>query len=291
MKDIDSQQIAAVFVTFNPDSHFSQNVKALASQVAAAVIIDNNSAPEQFEFVKSAKTNNVEIIRNKENEGIAKALNQGAAWALQKKYSWVLLMDQDSLAEDDMLIQMIKAYEEALQENNAAALIGVNFVYTINGKAAFTLEHKGKSFFKTVGVQTSGSLLSLNMYESTGPFREDFFIDYVDTEYCLRLKNKGHHAIIACKALMRHGLGTKGASTLTANYSPLRRYYRMRNELVTMREYLFKNPWWVGRHALYMLYEYGLVLTTEDNRRKKLRAMIKGSKDALTGRMGKTFDF
>jgi len=287
MSNIYPQQIAVVFVTFNPDSHFSQNVKALASQVAAVVIIDNNSAPEQFEFVKNAKLNNVEIIRNKENEGIAKALNQGASWALQKKYSWVLLMDQDSLASDDMVIQMIKAYEEALQKNNAPALIGVNFVYTINGKAAFTLEHRGESFFKTVGVQTSGSLLSLNMYESTGPFREDFFIDYVDTEYCLRLKNKGHHAIIACKAFMRHGLGTKGASALTANYSPLRRYYRMRNELVTMREYLFKNPWWVSRHALYMLYEYGLVFATENNRKKKLRAMVKGTHDALIGKMGR----
>lgn len=289
MNTIDRKQIGAVFVTFNPDSQFSQRVKTLAGQVASVVVIDNNSVPERFEFVKQTKAPNIEVIRNKKNEGIAKALNQGAAWARKQKFSWLLMMDQDSLASDDMVKEMQRSHQEALKESLQPSLIGVNFVYTINGKAAFALEHKKKSFFKTVGVQTSGSLLSLNMYKNTGPFREDFFIDYVDTEYCLRLKNKGQYAIIACKALMRHGLGTKGASTLTANYSPLRRYYRMRNELVTMREYLFKNPWWVGKHALYMIYEYSLVLTTEDKKREKIQAIAAGIRDALAGKMGRNF--
>jgi len=39
-------------------------------------------------------------------------------------------------------------------------------------------------------VITSGSLLPLATYADIGPFREEFFIDFVDTDYCFRARKE-----------------------------------------------------------------------------------------------------
>jgi GT2 family glycosyltransferase len=37
---------------------------------------------------------------------------------------------------------------------------------------------------------SSGNLLNLAAFKQVGAYNESFFIDYVDHEYCLRLKKK-----------------------------------------------------------------------------------------------------
>ena len=51
---------------------------------------------------------------------------------------------------------------------------------------------------------TSGSFLNLKVYKEAGPFVDKLFIDYVDFEYCLRLKKKGFKIYKLNNTYMQH---------------------------------------------------------------------------------------
>jgi rhamnosyltransferase len=274
------KHIAAIFVTFNPDKDFSRRVKALLAQVSSVIIVDNASTKETKSNIPSKKKV-LTIIENGQNLGLAKALNQGVELAKKQEYSWLLLMDQDSMPFPNMVKNLMQAHEKAGEDGLRADLIGTNFIYEESSNIAFKKECKKSSYIKKVGIQTSGSLLSLDAYKKTGPFREDFFIDYVDTEYCLRLKHKGFYAIIACRAHMIHAIGNRPKQFLTANYNATRRYYRTRNGLTLIKEYILKEPWWVAKRIAYIIYELTLVFIVEKNRLQKVKSIGKGIADML----------
>ena len=58
-------------------------------------------------------------------------------------------------------------------------------------------------------VITSGALYNLKAYPKIDPFRDDFFIDYVDIEYCLRAKQNGYNIVVNCNARLYHRLGNQ----------------------------------------------------------------------------------
>lgn len=234
------KNICAIFVAFNPDRSFPQRVRALVPQVDLTIIIDNNSTPQTFASIENVSIpKNVEIIKNSENVGLAKALNQGARYALKNGYQWMLTMDQDSLADPHMVEELINGYCTAKHDGIQADLIGVNFIYENTREHAFSHECIGREYVhkRNIGIQTSGSLLSLYAYERVGPFCEYFFIDYIDTEYCIRLQKKKFNTIIACKARMLHNISNR--------YIGMRRYYRWRNWFIIA----VKHPIWALKNA------------------------------------------
>ena len=272
------ENICAIFVTYNPDESLIKNIEAIINQVKKIVIIDNKSASDSWKFIKkiTKKHSNINLIKNNGNVGLAKALNQGAEYALKNKYEWILTMDQDSLARYNMVKFLIKAYNNAVGSKTNPVLIGSNFLHEYNKKSNFERLCKNKVYIKRNGIQTSGSLLSLSTYKNIGPFRNDFFIDYIDTEYCLRLKHKKLNTIIACDAYMLHSIAAieKGASL--PSYNHLRRYYRMKNGLKLVKENIFKDPLWTIKKIFYFNRELAIIFFTEKNKIKKLKSIFKG---------------
>src|SRR4030095_5315976 len=58
-------------------------------------------------------------------------------------------------------------------------------------------------------VITSGTLLSLNAYDAIGRFRDDFFIDGIDHEYCLRARAKRYRILLMLAPLLVHSIGER----------------------------------------------------------------------------------
>ena len=48
------------------------------------------------------------FVFNSENLGIAKALNQGIEIAIKEKFEWVITMDNDSIATENMIDNMLE---------------------------------------------------------------------------------------------------------------------------------------------------------------------------------------
>jgi rhamnosyltransferase len=290
----DTKDVCAVLVTFHPDAELPSRLSTISPQVGAVVIVDNGSADGELAMLReSASDPAVVLVFNSANLGLASALNIGIARAAALGYSWALLLDQDSRVEGDMVRTLIAVYAN-FPDKAHLAIIGSGFRerHRRSPKTA-RFESCGDEWDEVDAVITSGSLLSLRAYAHIGPFREDFFIDYVDTEYCKRAKAGGFRALKTRRPLMSHSIGTPTQHRLlwmkkwTSNHSADRRYYIARNRTVMLRE---SGQYRLGLWALVGLLscwtDYKRITLYEQSKAGKIAAVFLGWWDGIHGRMG-----
>ena len=286
-----SFDICAIFVTFFPDARFLERLNLVRSQVSMAIVVDNTDGPTDF----IAEDSTLSIVRNGKNLGLGAALNQGIARATELGYNWAITFDQDSWAQPSLVQTLI----DILQVQTRPELVGIVGCNFRDENTGLTLRrNKGNAFFAEVeSVITSGSLLSLSVFKKAGQFREDFFIDFVDHEYCLRLRKLGYRVVMALRPMMIHALGesetlqlgtdeTNLALVLT-NRSPLRRYYMTRNGLTIARMYFLDEPVWTTKSVIGLVPFALAKLPLESGAHwKKFRAILAGIADAFRKKTG-----
>jgi len=288
--------ICAVFVTFHPDMKIWERISSILSQVARVVIVDNGSDKDEVAHLRSLTENSlVELILNEENLGVATALNQGVNRAREAGYSWALLFDQDTLAYESMVQEFAQIYG-AVESKGRVAVIGANYwdgkLYGIQPFVGF----RGRIWKESDFVITSGSLLSITVFEKVGPFREEFFVDAVDMEYCFRARQEGFIILSARGPLMEHSVGSPvvckigGRTYMVTKHAPLRRYYMIRNCAILQKEYRQTFPS-VAEFAKRNNREiFKVVLLFEKQKMAKIRMMFLGYLDAHRDRLGRRAD-
>lgn len=286
--------VCAGFVTYAPDAGFPQRLERVAAQVDRVVLVDNGSLPEATAPLRAlARGGRVDVVLNRENLGLATALNQAARWARERGYPWLLTLDQDCVVADGLVAALGAIYESAAPRERIG-LIGANFRDPNTGELGIQgpPADRGEFFEHPVAI-TSGSLMSLAAFEAVGPFRDDFFIDSVDHEYCLRLRAHDYAVLVSRAPLMAHPIGARRRHSLLwwapicSHHGPLRRYYMARNRLVIALRYRRTDARWVLRNLAYTLKEALLVLLFEERAAAKTAAMLLGFWHALRGRMGR----
>lgn len=154
---------------------------------------------------------------------------------------------------------------------------------------------KSKSFVEKRGIITSGSLFSLDVYDNIGPFREEFFIDSIDYDYCMRARAKGYRIIKVCKVGMLHSLGrTKQYSVRrikvqTTNHNAMRRYYMYRNSTVLAMEHFLNDPFYSFAVFWFQFKTLFLVQFLEEDKHIKFRCMFRGISYGWRKRLGRVF--
>jgi len=284
----DAHNTCAVVVTYFPDSGFEQRLQNMEAQFARVVVVDNastGSSATRLEALMSAPGRH--WIRNPDNAGIAQALNQGLAFADAQGCQWAVTFDQDSEISADLLATLASVWRSAPGENN---IFGVNYWnrhherFRVNGKP-------GQVALVRKTVITSGMMLPLALVKSIGGFREDYFIDSVDHEFCLRARAHGGQVFITCRSLMVHGFGETSRRrgfrfAAIDHYGPVRKYYTARNMLVTAMNFWRREPLWVLRQFARLSVDAAGIIFFESGKSKKLAAFRRGIADALSGKMG-----
>ncbi len=290
----DRRDVCAVVVTYHPDNGFPARLSRIVPQLDATVIVDNGSSDAQLRMLRELSAYpSVTLICNFENLGIAHALNIGVQRALANGYSWALLLDQDTLVDQDMVEQLLAALASCPDGSRVAA-VGSRFRDT-NGRSIepCRLDARGEQWEEVESVITSGSLLSLPAYAAMGAFRDDFFIDHVDTEYCFRARAAGFRVIETIRPLMSHTVGAPtshklfGSTTWTTNHSPDRRYYIARNNTVLLREYgtSGRGPWQL-KSIIRCLRMCKRIAYFEKDKLRKIYAVGEGWWDGVRGKLG-----
>ncbi len=139
-------------------------------------------------------------------------------------------------------------------------------------------------------VITSGTLMSLELFKNIGGFREDYFIDSIDHEYCLRARANGYPVVMSCKTLMSHSIGRpgpRGGHFLAFDHPPVRKYYMARNTLVTLKTYFWREPAWAVRQLARLIVEFLSIVFVEGDKRNKGHAFFWGLVDAVRNKMGR----
>ena len=283
----EKENTCAVIVTFHPDGDFAGRAAQIARQAGAGVVVDNGSGEACVrELRRICDSLGLRLIENSGNRGIAAALNQGVHWAGEQGFEWVLTLDQDSLVAGDLVAKLSAVYED-FPEKGKLAIIGANYKDANSGKLFLCANGEGSSWQEVKTVITSGSLISLAACTTIGPFREEFFMDCVDLEYCLRARARGFKVVLARESLMQHTIGAPTLHKLpwkttgTSNHSPSRRYYMTRNHLVLVREYLRKEPLWTFSTLYSRLKSTMLMCLFEKNRMCKLKYTAAGAFDGV----------
>lgn len=286
----------ALFVSYNPEHILVDNVNQIVNQVREIIIIDNNSQPSSNLLLEELEENQkVTIIYNQRNLGIAAALNQGISYAIEHNYDWIATFDQDSRAPENFMESMFTTYDKYDFKHELAIISPCYFdkVYGI------TMPDRGKLIssidYESMITITSGNLIKISILKQIGLFQEDFFIDCVDTEFCLRCQINGLKILVSCSSLLEHNLGAivehsfLGKTYFTTSHSPVRRFYRARNRLLIYRNYFSKNNCirhWILKDIIISFKETLLVLLFENNRRAKIKLAFLGVIHGLRGKGG-----
>lgn len=282
--------LCAVMVTYHPSAAIVGNLPKVLAQVEGLVVIDNGSTDDEIMALRSSQQKlGFHLIQNKENLGIAEALNQGVRWAKSAGYSWVLLLDQDSHLTDHFVGSMLATWEIHPQRERIAS-IHPSYVDPDTGMRQKT--RRARDGGPVVSL-TSGALIPVWVFDKVGLFSSNYFIDYVDHEYCFRIRAAGYLIADSTTAVLLHSAGHPQGSSIwgfefrPTHHNAIRRYYISRNRVAVYRTYFAVFPSWIARSMYDDLRETIKCFLGEEDRGRKARNFLRGTWDGLTGRMGK----
>lgn len=280
----------AIIVTYNPDREFEQRISAVTGQFPRVFIVDNASGTEAQSMLQVVALDpKVQLVLNPENLGIAQALNQGLARALEDGFRWCVTLDQDTVVFNNMLDVLVSVYSDCGREK---ILIGGNYLNVNKQKNFIDCGDGDKSFRERKTLITAGTLLPVREAVQMGGFRDDYFIDSVDHEFCLRARDNGFKVVISCKPVMSQYIGSKIEARTwlfrfaSFNHSPARKYYIARNTLVTTREYCLREPAWAARQVWRLLSDFASILLFESEKYTKAKSFMRGILHGIAGKMG-----
>jgi O-antigen biosynthesis protein len=293
-----------LIITCNPSSEFNRHLDHLHDKFETIVIVDNNSS-QDFQFLiqeYEKKHDDLSLILNNKNLGIATALNQGFQWAIEHGYKYVVTLDQDSSPAPGMINSLVQGLEDHPNRENLAVLTPMiveellpRLSQYMRRRNKFVYEHASaeSGLLRNVTISiTSGSLYNLEIWQKLGPFRDDFFIDYVDTEYNLRAIQHGYEISVQCDARLIHNLGKRqekkllGKTLYPTFHSPVRWYYISRNRIAMLKMYALKQPHWFFYEMITTIRTFIRAFSLEDHRLQKFNAFLYGTYDGLRGKMG-----
>jgi rhamnosyltransferase len=287
------KNVCAIAVTYHPDTEFPARVRRLLPQIEALVIVDNGSSDSAVEMLRGLAANPIiTLVLNTDNQGIAQALNVGIEKAVALEFSWVLLLDQDSVVDEDM-VRILFDVQAASPCRNELAVIGAGTRDANNASQDIENDLRVDGWVEAEFVITSGSLIPLAAHSIIGPFREELFIDSVDIDYCFRARAKGFRLIITRKSLMSHAIGAVTRHNWlwmhrwTFNHSAERRYYIARNGTVMLREYgNYHYGLWALKSLGRCVRLCKRIFLYERMKVSKILAVAEGWWDGLRGHLG-----
>lgn len=274
--------VAAVVVAFEPDEQLNETLLALVTQVQSIIVVDNSASVEARRRVEMAcHTHGCCLIVNGRNLGISEALNAGVRAAYRDDATFVLTMDQDSTVMPGMVQELLRVLHEARSNGIEVGCVAASSVDAATG-VSIAVPASESEWSELILAITSGSLVPMSVFMRCGLFRAEYFIDSVDHEFCLRLRQHGFHILRAHRAALRHRLGHPtihrmlGRRFIPTNHSAFRRFYMARNVLWTARLFFFTETRTVTVLLLKLFKNAVLIAAFEADKRVKLTAIVAG---------------
>jgi len=286
-----NDKISAVIVSYNEGLSLYENVCKHSMYLDSIIIVDNGSTDEaSCEILHKIESDHTAtVIRLNDNYGIGFALNRGVELALRLGKEWIITFDQDSTPVNDVTNIMIQFANQQLLSRVNVSIMTPRIITGANDLIA------GSSRDSEI-VQyaiTSGNLIRAQVFKAIGLYNEDYFIDSVDFEFCLRAKQYGYRIHRVDEALLLHRLGSRetikiaGFSVDLVVHSPLRRYYIFRNHFWLMATYWNVSPVLIIKKTTSLLVMLLQILFFEKNKYGQLKMIRQGLADCVKNKRGR----
>ena len=275
--------VCSGIVTYNPKiNRLKANIKSVSKQTKKVWVIDNNSS-NILEIAKLIDDfSNVVLIQNTHNYGIAHALNQMCELAEKDAYDWILTLDQDTIIPSEMLCIFAPYTNDSFNGIICPAVC-------YDGWDEMPMSFKRETQY-VYACMTSASLTRIEAWKIVGGFKTDYFIDYVDNEFCMKLGLQGYGVLRVNKTCINHQLGESGIKKCLflklkyTKHSPIRLYYMARNNLAFIKEYKGHLP--IVKEYLKLFYVLLQGVCFSDDKTESFKNIKMGLRDAKNGNLG-----
>jgi GT2 family glycosyltransferase len=262
------------------------------------ILVDNASQNKEGKKLKE-EFPEIDLIENNSNLGFAGGNNVGIKKALDDGYSYVMLLNNDTLVEPDFLGQMIRRFQKNSQLGVVQPLIFFlhdrKKIWSAGGKwnpflcrAITRGDRKNKEDYHAESGEIDWAtgccmLISRNALLGTGQLNEGYFAYFEDVEWSLRFRAKGFRIELAPDAVIYHEAGASSKKkhsegTLSATVF----YYHVRNQFYLIRsqsnapQILFPAMYHLARFVLWIGY------FCVRGRFQKLKAVARGIRHGWT---------
>jgi rhamnosyltransferase len=280
--------VVVAIVLYNPQPLMTDNHGDVAS-AGLVVFVDNSE--DSARHLLSHLNFEYKYIHNGNRAGIAGALNEAASCAVNSGFKWLLTVDQDS----SIGLSALRSLFNCVSCVGDMSEVGIIAPYQKNMLLRTNAQRDDDCWDRRDAseVMTSGSLMSLDVWQKLGGFREDFFIDAVDHEYCRRCRKNGFRVIECREYLIEHQLGelmyknVMGFTVGVTNHGYLRCYYIFRNTLMLIWLYRGDGTRFIFGKLIYLIKLLLKIVLFEKSKLRKIGWICSGIFDFFRGRMGK----
>jgi GT2 family glycosyltransferase len=287
-------RVGLVTVLFNSAAVLPGFFESLVNQKFSdywLFIIDNSLDDVSFEmaknFIKIHNLNNVSIIKNNSNVGVATGNNQGIQLALNSDCEYVLLLNNDIEFKDpDLLLNMLSVADER-QEKIVVPKIyfhDTGRIWCAGGdikKARLLFIHRGEGqadlgqYDSDAYVNYSPScfmLIHASVFANVGLMDDLYFVYYDDADFIYRTNVFGYKVYYWAGGSIRHKVSSStggGESLFSIYYSTRNRIYFARKNFRVLNKVFACSYILITRLIKLVGYD-------SERRRKILRAIADG---------------
>jgi rhamnosyltransferase len=295
-------KISSIIVTYNPSINaLKKQLVRLFDQVQTIIIIDNGSS-NSVELIKELSgfesPNKIIVYENGDNKGLGYAQNKGIEYAITEKATHILLLDDDSLIEENFVSNLLSDYEALINAGIKVGAIGPTYYNEETGEQYPITKYVGPFIDRKLPKEepveasfliASGCLIPTSVIQAVGLMNEDFFIDYIDVEWSFRAISKGYKLFATPGAQMNHVIGEKRVSVFGRKislHSPLRKYYLFRNSIFMIKCPYISNGYKI-REIIFNLLRLIVYLMLSNEKKSYIRYTYHAYLDGFRNKKGK----
>ena len=122
--------VCAVIVLYNPDKdRLVKVIESTSSMVDNIVIVNNGCSADTNDYLQQMLHNNTKIngIPLTENMGLAFGINKGIEWAINNGNSHVLILDHDTVPQNNMVETLLETLERLESAGEKVASVGASY--------------------------------------------------------------------------------------------------------------------------------------------------------------------
>lgn len=300
--------VATVTVAYNAAGILPVHIEALLRQSRSLqeIVVVDNASTDSVGTLLAERYPQVTVLRMAENLGVGGGFAAGLRYAaLVKRHDWIWMFDQDSVPNDDALEALLEGTDSLGTTASEVGIVAALPVHRETGICYPPLLWRD-GFVKLPPealrqptcfvdlVISSGCMVRRDVVEEIGLPRADFFMYFLDFEYCLRARSRGYKIAVVTRSKFAHEMGNAqkvrfaGFSGLWPGRTPLGEYYISRN--------ISYAAWWLyPNHSTkrfvvsHLARHAGGVLLFSPNKLACLKKMAQGFSDGYRGSLGIRF--
>ena len=273
-----------------------QSLRAVTWPGRGTVLVVDNTTTLDEEVAARAAPLDVQILRPPRNLGFADGCTLGMSAALEQGADFVLLLNNDAVADPDFLGPLVRA----ARQHPDAGLLSPQIVHLNRPDEAW---YQGGTFSLWAGIPAQGHrrrvlagdrpprevdyatgcamLIRPAVIRRVGSFDREFFAYCEDLDLSIRARQAGFRVLFVPASLVYHDVSDE------PRRAALRIYYSTRNLIEVMRKHA---PWYkwfsFGVNFLARWVGFFVVLALVRGQPRYLTALVRGMVDFARRRLG-----